>query len=283
MLDVVWLIPALPLAGFLLILLFGRRLGDPRPAIWRRSWCSPRSSSPSACSSICSRSTRHERDARRDAVLVGAGRLAAGRHGVPGRSAQHHHVPVRHRHRHADPPVRRSATCTATRGSRSSSCTSTCSCSACAPGAGREPARHVPRLGGRRHVLVLPDRVLARACERGHGRQEGLRHQPRRRLGLHDGDVLRLPGHRHAELPRRSTRPPSRPVEDDRHRDRAVAVRRRVRQERTAAAVPVAARRDGRPDAGVGADPRRHDGDRRRVPDVPHDPMLAAAAPEVRR
>ncbi len=30
MLDVLWLIPALPLAGFLLILLFGRRLGDPK-------------------------------------------------------------------------------------------------------------------------------------------------------------------------------------------------------------------------------------------------------------
>ncbi|MEP7202488.1 MAG: NADH-quinone oxidoreductase subunit L [Ilumatobacteraceae bacterium] len=30
MLDVVWLIPALPLAGFVLILLFGRRLGDPK-------------------------------------------------------------------------------------------------------------------------------------------------------------------------------------------------------------------------------------------------------------
>ncbi len=29
MLDVVWLIPALPLAGFLVILLFGRKLGDP--------------------------------------------------------------------------------------------------------------------------------------------------------------------------------------------------------------------------------------------------------------
>ena len=29
MLDVVWLIPALPLAGFLIILLFGRRLGEP--------------------------------------------------------------------------------------------------------------------------------------------------------------------------------------------------------------------------------------------------------------
>ncbi|MEY2582711.1 MAG: NADH-quinone oxidoreductase subunit [Ilumatobacteraceae bacterium] len=30
MLDVVWLIPALPLAGFVLILFFGRRLGDPK-------------------------------------------------------------------------------------------------------------------------------------------------------------------------------------------------------------------------------------------------------------
>ena len=30
MLDVIWLIPAFPLAGFLLILLFGRRLGEPR-------------------------------------------------------------------------------------------------------------------------------------------------------------------------------------------------------------------------------------------------------------
>ena len=29
MLDVLWLIPTLPLAEFLLILLFGRRLGDP--------------------------------------------------------------------------------------------------------------------------------------------------------------------------------------------------------------------------------------------------------------
>jgi NADH-quinone oxidoreductase subunit L len=32
MLELVWLIPALPLAGFLLILLFGRRLGDPKSA-----------------------------------------------------------------------------------------------------------------------------------------------------------------------------------------------------------------------------------------------------------
>ena len=30
MLDLVWLIPALPLAGFLSILVLGRRLGDPK-------------------------------------------------------------------------------------------------------------------------------------------------------------------------------------------------------------------------------------------------------------
>ena len=30
MLDIVWLVPALPLAGFALLLVTGRRLGDPR-------------------------------------------------------------------------------------------------------------------------------------------------------------------------------------------------------------------------------------------------------------
>src|SRR3954451_20334395 len=30
MIDVVWLIPALPLAGFLVILVLGRRLGEPK-------------------------------------------------------------------------------------------------------------------------------------------------------------------------------------------------------------------------------------------------------------
>ena len=29
MTDLVWLVPALPLAGFLILLFFGRRLGDP--------------------------------------------------------------------------------------------------------------------------------------------------------------------------------------------------------------------------------------------------------------
>ena len=49
--------------------------------------------------------------------------------------------------------------------------------------AGREPARHVRRLGGCRHLLLPADLVLAHAGLGGHGRQEGVRHQPRRRLG----------------------------------------------------------------------------------------------------
>ena len=62
----------------------------------------------------------------------------------------------------------------------------------------------------------------------------------------------------------------ARPV--DGHRDRRPAVPRRRRQERPAPAVLLAARRDGGPDAGVGADPRRHDGHRRRVPHGAHQP-----------
>ena len=40
MLDLVWLIPALPLAGFALILLFGRRLGDPKAGYLATLMCS---------------------------------------------------------------------------------------------------------------------------------------------------------------------------------------------------------------------------------------------------
>jgi len=39
-LDLVWLIPALPLAGFAIILLFGRRLGDPKAGYLATLMCS---------------------------------------------------------------------------------------------------------------------------------------------------------------------------------------------------------------------------------------------------
>jgi len=46
---------------------------------------------------------------------------------------------------------------------------------------------------------------------------------------------------------------------------RRLPLHRRDRQERAASLVRLAARRDGRPDAGLGADPRRHHGHRRRL------------------
>ena len=50
------------------------------------------------------------------------------------------------------------------------------------------------------------------------------------------------------------------------------------RQERPVPAAHLAARRHGRPDAGVGAHPRRHDGRRRRVPRRPPVPGLLRRA-----
>ena len=69
------------------------------------------------------------------------------------------------------------------------------------------------------------------------------------------------------------------------HRDRhrAAAVPRRRRQVGAAAAVRVAARRHGRPDAGLRAHPRRHDGHRRRLPDGTHRTRAGAGARRDRR
>ena len=58
-------------------------------------------------------------------------------------------------------------------------------------------------------------------------------------------------------------------VERHGHRHRAAAPRRGGGQERADPAPHLAARRDGGPDPGVGADPRRHHGHRRRVPPLP--------------
>ena len=54
--------------------------------------------------------------------------------------------------------------------------------------------------------------------------------------------------------------------EGDRDRDLAAPVRRRDRQVRAGPAPRLAARRDGRPHARLRPDPRRDDGDRRRLP-----------------
>ena len=68
------------------------------------------------------------------------------------------------------------------------------------------------------------------------------------------------------------------------HADRArpAAAARRLRQVRPGAAAGLAARRDGGPDPGVGADPRRDHGDRRRLPDRPLQLHLRATPPTPR-
>ena len=54
------------------------------------------------------------------------------------------------------------------------------------------------------------------------------------------------------------------------HRDRALPAAGRDRQERAASALRLAARRDGRPHAGLRADPRGHHGHGRRLHDRAH-------------
>src|SRR5579883_2879942 len=122
-------------------------------------------------------------------------------------------------------------------------------------------------------ALLLPaDRLLVREGGERHRRQEGLPREPHRRCGLsartlppraHDRDA-RHPGHR---------RPPPGAARGDRRRLARAAARRalpaRGRHGEVGAAPPLrlAPRRDGRPDAGLGADPRRDDGHRGRLHD----------------
>ena len=67
------------------------------------------------------------------------------------------------------------------------------------------------------------------------------------------------------------------------HRDRPDAAARRLRQVGAVPAAVLARRRDGRPDAGVGADPRGDDGHRRRLPRRPQRPDLRGRAERAAR
>ena len=232
MTDVVWLIPALPLAGFVLILLFGRRLGEPLAGYLATAMTG-------AAFLVVGRGVlRPAVEAgggavrRRHAVRVAAGRVAARRHGVPRRSAEHHDVPVRHRHRLADPPLRHRLHARGPEVLQVLPVPQPVRLLDADARARGQPPRHVPRLGGRRDVLLLPDRVLALAGLRRDGRQEGVRHEPRRRLRVHARHVPRLPGRWLAELrgdqPRRRGGV-DRPDDGDRHRRAAVPRRRPAR------------------------------------------------------
>ena len=108
----------------------------------------------------------------------------------------------------------------------------------------------------------------------GRRRQEGVHRQPHRRLRLRPRHAADLRDVRHAGLPAGGgggvdaarSRTAAMGVMTDRD---AAAVPRRHRQVRADSALRLAAGRDGRPDAGLRADPRGDDGDGGRLHDRP--------------
>ena len=204
--------------------------------------------------------------------------------GVPARSAVRDDDARRHRHRHADPRLldrlhgRRAA--------RRRRALLLLPEPVLLLHAHARPGKQLPGdvrgLGRRRPLLVPADRLLVREEERGGRRQEGVHHQPHRRLGLRPRRLPDLLHVRHARLPRRAER-----RGDDADRDGALrravvhlpaAVRRRDRQERADSALRLAAGRDGRADAGLGADPRGDDGHRGRLHARPQRRAVLARA-----
>ena len=140
-------------------------------------------------------------------------------------------------------------------------------------GAGRQPARHLPRLGGRRRLLLLPHLVLVHASDAN--ASAGKKAFVTNRIGdwgfmvamfLTFAAVGSLDYAERARRRRRSIAPVT---------ATAIALLLflgAVRQVGPAPALRLAARRHGRPHPGLGAHPRRHHGHRRRVPDDPGEP-----------
>ncbi len=137
-------------------------------------------------------------------------------------------------------------------------------------GARLELPGDVRRLGGRRPLLVPADRLLVQEEVGVRRRQEGVRRQPDRRLRVHPRHARAVRAVRHARLPGHRRGGGAAAAGDRRSasldRD-AAALHRRHRQVGADSALHLAARRDGRPDAGVGPDPRGDDGDGRRLHD----------------
>ena len=151
-------------------------------------------------------------------------------------------------------------------------------------GAGGQPGAHLRRVGGRRRLLLLAGRLLVPARVGRLGRQEGLHLQPHRRRRL---PARHLPASSRRPAPS-STRAGRAAASSASSRTSAAAragrgaapVPGRHRQVGPDPAVQLAARRHGGPDPGLGAHPRRHHGHGGRLPAVSHEP---AAAPDGNR
>ena len=141
-------------------------------------------------------------------------------------------------------------------------------------GDGRQPRPAVLRLGGRRPRLLPADRLLVQAAVGQRRGDQGLRRQPRRRLRLRARHLRRLLpvqlGRLRHDLRQRAERrrhDDPLPRLGSRRADGRLpaAVHGRDGQVGAVPAAHLAARRDGRPDAGLGAHPCRDHGDGRRV------------------
>ena len=140
-------------------------------------------------------------------------------------------------------------------------------------------------LGVRGRGLLPADLLLVSPRHRHRRGHQGVRDQRDRRRGPGDRRVPALRRHGRARL-RGRLRGRARRLLHQRPADRGGlpdAAGGRVREVGPAAAAHVAARRDGGPHSRLGADPRGHDGDRRRLPDRPLPPAVRAGADRRRR
>ena len=105
LLDLVWIVPALPLFGAVVLLLFGKRIGEPI-AGWIATGLMMLSFVASLVMFFAMLDLPNEVRVNIDhPVHVDAGRHPARRHGLLRRPAVGHLDPARHRRRHADPPL----------------------------------------------------------------------------------------------------------------------------------------------------------------------------------
>ena len=145
-------------------------------------------------------------------------------------------------------------------------------------GDGRQFHPDVLRLGRRGARVLSADRLLVREGQRQRSLDQGVPGQPRRRFRLRARHLRGVSAVRlgpvrpnlrlGAAIHRGQARIPGQGIPRA-DADLPAAVRRRLRQVRAAIPAHLAARRDGRPDAGFGPHPRRHHGDRGRVHGLP--------------
>ena len=200
MIDLVWLLPAFPLAGFLVLLVFGRRLGNPMAG-----WFATAMVAAAFVAAIAVTADLHSLPSDERVQVVNlftwlpVGTLQV-KMGFLVRPAVDDDGAVHHRRRRADPHVLDRLHAQRPEVLEVLHLPEPVRVLDADARARREPAGHVPRLGGRGRLLVPAHLVLVQPQQRGGGRQEGVRHQPARRLLLPAGHVPGLPDRGHPQL-----------------------------------------------------------------------------------